>query len=124
MTFEKCNPKFVNILNEMLFYWILSHVLHYIVFVSVFMSNCLILIEFSQIFHDKRSHVVSELKKLQTDTEPIIKIFEVEEVNSMIQTTRDGRTLFEYLNKNHGVCFWYFILNIKLSKPISMHLEF
>lgn len=54
-------------------------------------------------FHEKRAKVVAELKKLQMETEPIIKIFEDEEVSKMIQTTRDGRQLFEYLTKNHGV---------------------
>ncbi|KAK2145216.1 hypothetical protein LSH36_694g01100 [Paralvinella palmiformis] len=53
-------------------------------------------------FHEKRAKVVAELKKLQMETEPIIKIFEDEEVSKMIQTTRDGRQLFEYLTKNHG----------------------
>ena len=58
---------------------------------------------YSPAFHEKRAKVVAELKKLQMETEPIIKIFEDEEVSKMIQTTRDGRQLFEYLTKNHGV---------------------
>ena len=58
---------------------------------------------FSTVLRDKRVHVVSELKKLQADTEPIMKIFENPEVISQIQSTRDGRHLFEYLETNHGV---------------------
>lgn len=52
-------------------------------------------------FHDKRGHVVQELKKLQADTDPIIKLFEEEEVAKMIQNTRDGRQLFEDLSKKY-----------------------
>lgn len=51
---------------------------------------------------EKRVHVVAELKKLQADTEPIMKIFENPEVISQIQSTRDGRHLFEYLETSHG----------------------
>jgi len=48
---------------------------------------------------EKRTDVVNELKRLQLETEPIIKIFETEEVASQIQSARDGRQLFEFLQK-------------------------
>ncbi|XP_002735030.1 eukaryotic translation initiation factor 3 subunit E [Saccoglossus kowalevskii] len=51
---------------------------------------------------DKRQEVVSELKKLQGETEPIVKIFDDPEVNTQVQNTRDGRQLFDYLAKSHG----------------------
>jgi len=51
---------------------------------------------------DKRTDVVAELKRLQAETEPIIKIFEDEEIANSIQNTRDGRQLYEYLSKNRG----------------------
>lgn len=51
----------------------------------------------------KRSEVVTQLKYLQAQTEPIVKCFEDPEFNNQIQTTRDGRTLFEYLETNHGI---------------------
>ncbi|XP_064624729.1 eukaryotic translation initiation factor 3 subunit E-like [Lineus longissimus] len=51
---------------------------------------------------DKRGDVVSDLKKLQADVEPITKIFEDPEVLRQIQTSRDGRQLYEFLSKNHG----------------------
>ena len=37
---------------------------------------------------DKRAEVVSELRRVQADTEPIVKIFEDPEVVRMIQTSR------------------------------------
>merc|ERR1719318_463321 len=51
---------------------------------------------------EKRRDVVDELKRLQEQTEQIIKIFEDEEVVKMIQTSRDGRVLFESLSKTYG----------------------
>ncbi|XP_068750124.1 eukaryotic translation initiation factor 3 subunit E-like [Montipora capricornis] len=51
----------------------------------------------------KRSEVVTQLKYLQAQTEPIVKCFEDPEFNNQIQTTRDGRSLFEYLETNHGI---------------------
>ncbi|XP_013420779.1 eukaryotic translation initiation factor 3 subunit E [Lingula anatina] len=52
---------------------------------------------------DKRGEVVSELKKLQADTEPVVKIFEDPEVLRQIQNSRDGRQLFEFLSKEYNV---------------------
>ncbi|XP_014673077.1 PREDICTED: eukaryotic translation initiation factor 3 subunit E-like [Priapulus caudatus] len=51
---------------------------------------------------DKRGQVVGQLKQLQAETEPIVKVFEDPEVTRQIQTSRDGRQLFDYLSKNHG----------------------
>jgi translation initiation factor 3 subunit E len=51
---------------------------------------------------EKRTDVVAELKRLQAETEPIIKIFEDEEIAASIQNTRDGRQLYEYLSKSRG----------------------
>ncbi|XP_077991092.1 eukaryotic translation initiation factor 3 subunit E-A-like [Glandiceps talaboti] len=51
---------------------------------------------------NKRAEVVSELKKLQAETEPIVKIFEDPEVSVQIQSTRDGRQFYDYLSRNHG----------------------
>jgi len=50
---------------------------------------------------DKRSQVVTELKRLQAETEQITKIFEDPEVARMIQTARDGRQLFDSLQKTY-----------------------
>jgi translation initiation factor 3 subunit E len=58
--------------------------------------------EVPQSLKDKRTEVVAELKRLQAETEPIIKIFEDEEIANSIQNTRDGRQLYEYLSKNRG----------------------
>jgi len=51
---------------------------------------------------EKRRDVVDELKRLQEQTEQIIKIFEDEEVIKMIQSSRDGRVLFDSLSKTYG----------------------
>ncbi|XP_035668034.1 eukaryotic translation initiation factor 3 subunit E-A-like isoform X1 [Branchiostoma floridae] len=50
----------------------------------------------------KRQEVVGQLKFLQAECEPIVKIFEDPEVARQIQSTRDGRQLFDYLARNHG----------------------
>lgn len=52
---------------------------------------------------DKRSSVVTQLKQLQSETEPIIKIFEDQTVVEQIESTRDGRDLFQFLEKEHNV---------------------
>ena len=39
-------------------------------------------------FKDKRTEVVAELKRLQAETDPIIKIFEDQEIAESIQNTR------------------------------------
>ncbi|XP_041358424.1 eukaryotic translation initiation factor 3 subunit E-A-like [Gigantopelta aegis] len=51
---------------------------------------------------EKRQQVVSQLKKLQADTEIITTIFEDSEVARQIQSSRDGRQLFDFLHKEHG----------------------
>lgn len=55
---------------------------------------------------DKRSSVVTQLKQLQSETEPIIKIFEDQTVVEQIESTRDGRDLFQFLEKEHNVSIW------------------
>jgi len=51
---------------------------------------------------EKRQVVVEKFKKLQTDTEPILKIFVDPEVMRQIQNTRDSKQLLEYLMKHHN----------------------
>lgn len=51
---------------------------------------------------EKRQAVVEKFKKLQTDTEPILKIFVDPEVMRQIQNTRDSKQLLEYLMKHHN----------------------
>merc|ERR1719209_2003700 len=50
---------------------------------------------------ERRTRVVSELKRLQTETEPIFKIFSDSEVQKQLQTSRDHRTLMQFLVDNH-----------------------
>ena len=54
----------------------------------------------------KRSDVVSEMKRLQMDVDPIVKIFEDQEVSKQLQSSRDVRQLMDYLTKNHNVSCW------------------
>lgn len=46
--------------------------------------------------------VVEQLKKMQSETEPILAMFMNPEVTRQIQSSRDSRQLLEYLTKNHG----------------------
>uniref|UniRef100_A0A8C1S9L2 Eukaryotic translation initiation factor 3 subunit E n=1 Tax=Cyprinus carpio TaxID=7962 RepID=A0A8C1S9L2_CYPCA len=50
----------------------------------------------------KRTEVVAQLKQLQSETEPIVKVFEDPETMRQMQSTRDGRMLFDYLADKHG----------------------
>uniref|UniRef100_A0A8C5E9Q5 Eukaryotic translation initiation factor 3 subunit E n=1 Tax=Gouania willdenowi TaxID=441366 RepID=A0A8C5E9Q5_GOUWI len=52
---------------------------------------------------DKRNTVVAQLKQLQSETEPIVKMFEDPETTKQMQSTRDGRMLFDYLSEKHNV---------------------
>ncbi|ELV10997.1 Eukaryotic translation initiation factor 3 subunit E [Tupaia chinensis] len=52
---------------------------------------------------EKRTTVVAQLKQLQAETEPIVKMFEDPETTRQMQSTRDGRMLFDYLADKHGV---------------------
>ncbi|CAH1774824.1 unnamed protein product [Owenia fusiformis] len=54
-----------------------------------------------QSLKDKRTSVVAQLKQLQTDVEPIHTIFEDPEVARMIQSSRDGRQLYESMVKSY-----------------------
>uniref|UniRef100_A0A5F9C579 Eukaryotic translation initiation factor 3 subunit E n=1 Tax=Oryctolagus cuniculus TaxID=9986 RepID=A0A5F9C579_RABIT len=51
---------------------------------------------------EKRTTVVAQLKQLQAETEPIVKMFEDPETTRQMQSTRDGRMLFDYLADKHG----------------------
>ena len=51
---------------------------------------------------NKRNEVVGLLKSYTIKTEPIVHIFEEEEVRKQIETTREGKQLFEYLERNHN----------------------
>uniref|UniRef100_A0A669CQ30 Eukaryotic translation initiation factor 3 subunit E n=1 Tax=Oreochromis niloticus TaxID=8128 RepID=A0A669CQ30_ORENI len=51
---------------------------------------------------EKRSEVVAQLKQLQSETEPIVKMFEDPETTRQMQSTRDGRMLFDYLAEKHN----------------------
>merc|ERR1719403_39408 len=51
---------------------------------------------------DKRAAVVSELKSLQSAVVPITMILEDKNVTEQIQNSRDGRQLFETLQKDHA----------------------
>ncbi|XP_019480116.1 PREDICTED: eukaryotic translation initiation factor 3 subunit E [Hipposideros armiger] len=51
---------------------------------------------------EKRTSVVAQLKQLQAETEPIVKMFEDPETTRQMQSTRDGRMLFDYLADKHG----------------------
>lgn len=69
---------------------------------------------------DKRSTVVAQLKKLQSETEPIIKIFENQTVVEQIESTRDGRDLFQYLEKEHNVCSNFYISLVERIKVLKV----
>ncbi|KAF3840141.1 hypothetical protein F7725_018858 [Dissostichus mawsoni] len=51
---------------------------------------------------EKRTEVVAQLKQLQSETEPIVKMFEDPETTRQMQSTRDGRMLFDYLAEKHN----------------------
>ncbi|KAA8586223.1 hypothetical protein FQN60_007792 [Etheostoma spectabile] len=51
---------------------------------------------------EKRSTVVAQLKQLQSETEPVVKMFEDPETTRQMQSTRDGRMLFDYLSEKHN----------------------
>uniref|UniRef100_A0A667XRR2 Eukaryotic translation initiation factor 3 subunit E n=1 Tax=Myripristis murdjan TaxID=586833 RepID=A0A667XRR2_9TELE len=51
---------------------------------------------------EKRTTVVAQLKQLQSETEPIVKMFEDPETTRQMQSTRDGRMLFDYLSEKHN----------------------
>lgn len=58
---------------------------------------------------NKRTEVVQELRKMESLTEPIVKIMETKEVVSHIQQSKDGRQLFDTLSKEYDVrSFWSF----------------
>lgn len=50
---------------------------------------------------EKRAKTVSELKQYQEDTNHIRSIFESQEVITQIETTRDGKTLLDFLVQNY-----------------------
>ncbi|XP_015239914.1 PREDICTED: eukaryotic translation initiation factor 3 subunit E-B-like [Cyprinodon variegatus] len=58
--------------------------------------------EIPHCLREKRSSVVAQLKQLQSETEPIVKMFEDPETTRQMQSTRDGRMLFDYLSEKHS----------------------
>ncbi|KAK3532576.1 hypothetical protein QTP86_024144 [Hemibagrus guttatus] len=58
--------------------------------------------EIPHALREKRSAVVAQLKQLQSETEPIVKMFEDPETTRQMQSTRDGRMLFDYLAEKHN----------------------
>uniref|UniRef100_A0A8C0GIJ8 Eukaryotic translation initiation factor 3 subunit E n=1 Tax=Chelonoidis abingdonii TaxID=106734 RepID=A0A8C0GIJ8_CHEAB len=58
--------------------------------------------EIPHALREKRTAVVAQLKQLQLETEPIVKMFEDPETTRQMQSTRDGRMLFDYLADKHG----------------------
>uniref|UniRef100_A0A7I2V2Q9 Eukaryotic translation initiation factor 3 subunit E n=1 Tax=Homo sapiens TaxID=9606 RepID=A0A7I2V2Q9_HUMAN len=61
---------------------------------------------------EKRTTVVAQLKQLQAETEPIVKMFEDPETTRQMQSTRDGRMLFDYLADKHGAGIFRYTLQI------------
>uniref|UniRef100_A0A2K5L9U7 Eukaryotic translation initiation factor 3 subunit E N-terminal domain-containing protein n=1 Tax=Cercocebus atys TaxID=9531 RepID=A0A2K5L9U7_CERAT len=51
---------------------------------------------------EKRTTVVAQLKQLQAETKLIVKMFEDPETTRQMQSTRDGRMLFDCLVDKHG----------------------
>ncbi|XP_007427485.1 eukaryotic translation initiation factor 3 subunit E [Python bivittatus] len=51
---------------------------------------------------EKRNTVVAQLQLLQEEMDPIVKMFEDKETTLQMQSTRDGRVLFDYLAEKHG----------------------
>ncbi|KAH0617497.1 hypothetical protein JD844_015825 [Phrynosoma platyrhinos] len=51
---------------------------------------------------EKRTTVVAQLEQLKAETDPIVKMFEDPETTRQMQSTRDGRMLFDYLADKHG----------------------
>uniref|UniRef100_A0A2K6JXY1 Eukaryotic translation initiation factor 3 subunit E n=1 Tax=Rhinopithecus bieti TaxID=61621 RepID=A0A2K6JXY1_RHIBE len=51
---------------------------------------------------EKRTTVVAQLKQLQAETKLIVKMFEDPETTRQMQSTRDGRMLFDCLADKHG----------------------
>lgn len=62
---------------------------------------------------------MQELRTLEDQTEPIVKIMEQEDVTKHIQQSRDGRQLFDILSKDFDVSavftFLYHSLLVLLS---------
>ena len=50
---------------------------------------------------ERRSKVVSELKKLQDEVDPILKIFQNPAVLNQLQSSRDPKASVAYLQENH-----------------------
>jgi len=52
-------------------------------------------------FYDKRAEVVDNFKKLQGETDPVLKIFMNPEVQHQIQQSRDSKQLLDFLIKDY-----------------------
>jgi len=53
-------------------------------------------------FYDKRAEVVENFKKLQGETDPVLKIFMNPEVQHQIQQSRDSKQLLDFLIKDYN----------------------
>ena len=51
--------------------------------------------------HDKRTAVVENFKRLQSENEPIVKIFQDQKVAQQLQQNRDSKQLVDYLIQHH-----------------------
>ena len=52
--------------------------------------------------HEKREKVVENFKRLQNESEPILKVFQDTEVARKLQSSRDSKELIDYLVKEHN----------------------
>lgn len=50
----------------------------------------------------KRTTIVAQLKQLQVETEPTVKMLEDLETPGQMQSARDDQMLFDYLADKHG----------------------
>merc|ERR1712136_648860 len=66
---------------------------------------------------EKRTAVVAELKRQQQAVQPITEILGKEEVMKQIETSRDGRQLFETLAKDHKFKSEYLYFHRVLAPP-------
>lgn len=73
--------------------------------VFVYILSLFIYIYLFLVFANKRVDVVHELRRLDSETEPIVKIMSLPEVAEHIEQSKDGRQLFDTLSSEYGVRF-------------------
>ena len=54
------------------------------------------------VLREKRTTIVAQLKQLQAETEPIVKMLEDPETTRQMQSGKVGRMLFDCLSDKHG----------------------